>query len=87
MFGYGLDDLRQCEQAFRQCYSRLRAGGYLLIGWDDVPERAPVPMRAIASLRKFQRFEFPPLGTWRYASDTPYRHTYDFYRRSSVGRS
>lgn len=81
VFGYGLNELEQCEAAFGQCYSRLRAGGCLLVGWDDVPERSPVPMQAIASLRKFERFEFPPLGAWRYTSDTPYRHTYDFYRR------
>lgn len=82
VFGYGLDGLQQCEAAFRQCHSRLRAGGYLVVGWDDVPERSPVPMEAIASLKAFQRLEFPPLGTWRYLSRTPYRHTFDFYRRS-----
>lgn len=82
VFGYGLNGLPQCEAAFRQCHSRLRAGGYLVVGWDDTPERTPVPMAAIGSLKAFQRFEFPPLGTWRYTSDTPYRHTYDFYQRS-----
>lgn len=84
VLGYGLDELPQCERAFAQCHSRLRAGGYLVLGWDDVPERSPVPIQAIRSLQAFQRLEFPPLGTWRYTSDTPYRHTYDFYRRAGA---
>ncbi|MGH8290668.1 MAG: class I SAM-dependent methyltransferase [Steroidobacteraceae bacterium] len=84
VFGYGLNELKQCERAFDQCHSRLRPGGYLIVGWDDVPKRSPVPMDAIASLKRFERFAFPPLGTWRCKSDTPYRHTYDFYRRPTV---
>lgn len=82
VFGYGLNRLAQCEAAFRQCHAALRPGGYLMVGWDDVSEHAPVPMQAIASLAAFEKFAFPPLGTWRYRSDTPYRHTYDFYRRN-----
>jgi SAM-dependent methyltransferase len=84
VFGYGLDRLGQCEQAFRQCESGLAAGGYLVVGWDDVPERTPVRLEAVSSLRAFDRFEFPPLGAWRYVTDTPYRHTYDFYQRARI---
>ena len=29
----------------------------------------------------FRKYTFPPLGTWRYLTDTPYRHTFDFYRK------
>ena len=39
-------------------------------------------MEAIQSLKALDRFGFPPLGGWRYTTDTEYRHTYDFYRRS-----
>ena len=80
VLGYGLDALRQCESAFDQCRTRLTPDGFLVLGWDDIAERTPVPLAAIQSLRAFSRFDFPPLGTWRYLSDTPYRHTYDFYR-------
>ena len=83
VFGYGLNEPGQCEQAFRECHSRLRVNGYLVMGWDDTPERTPVPMRAVRSLAAFERFEFPPLGSWRYTTDTAYRHTFDFYRRSA----
>jgi SAM-dependent methyltransferase len=82
VFGYGLNGLSQCEAAFDQCHSRLRAGGYLVVGWDDIPERTPVPITALRSLHAFQKLEFPPLGSWHYVTDTEYRHTYDFYRRA-----
>lgn len=82
VFGYGLDALAQCQRAFGQCRERLRAGGYLVLGWDDIPRRTPVSLESIGSLKSFERLEFPPLGTWRYVTQTVYRHTYDFYRRS-----
>ena len=87
VFGYGLNEPRQCEEAFGECYCRLRANGYLVVGWDDVPERTPVPMGVIRSLKAFEKIEFPPLGTWRYLTDTAYRHTYDFYRRPALTRA
>jgi SAM-dependent methyltransferase len=86
VYGYGLDTHQQCEQAFAQCYSRLVSGGYFVLGWDDIASRTPVPLEEIASLQTFGRFVFPPLGSWRYTTDTAYRHTYDFYFRPS-GRS
>lgn len=85
VFGYGLNEPDQCEQALRECYSRLRANGYFVMGWDDTFERTSVPMSAIRSLALFERFEFPPLGSWRHTTDTAYRHTYDFYRRTAHG--
>jgi hypothetical protein len=59
----------------------LRAGGYFVFGWDDIPARTPVPLDAIAALNRFERFPMPVLGSWRYLTETPYRHTYDFYRK------
>jgi SAM-dependent methyltransferase len=81
VYGFGLDTLSQCEEAFAACHSRLRAGGYFLLGWDDIPARTPVPLADIASLRLFHHFTFPGFQAWRYRTDTPYRHTYDFYCR------
>ncbi|MGH9644252.1 MAG: hypothetical protein ACRD3Q_17750 [Terriglobales bacterium] len=79
VYGFGLDTLAQCEQAFAACHARLRAGGHFVLGWDDIAARAPTPLTDVASLRLFRPFTFPPLGTWRYRTETPYRHTYDFY--------
>ena len=80
VYGFGLDAGAQCERAFAACHSRLREGGYFVLGWDDIRERTPVPLSDIKSLDRFRPWVFPPLGTWRYTTDTLYRHTYDFYR-------
>jgi hypothetical protein len=79
VYGFGLDAREQLERAFALCHSRLAAQGYFLFGWDDIPARTPVPLQEIQSLARFQRFTFPAFGSWHYTTDTPYRHTYDFY--------
>ncbi|MCA9726878.1 MAG: class I SAM-dependent methyltransferase [Candidatus Eisenbacteria bacterium] len=82
VYGWGLDGREQCEAAFRQCRSRLRPGGLLVIGWDDVPEHDPLDLDELTSLRAFDRHAVPVLDhQWRYVTDTPYRHTYDFYEK------
>jgi SAM-dependent methyltransferase len=81
VFGFGLNESAQCEAAFSLCHSRLRDGGYLVFGWDDMPARTPIPVESIRGLAAFTRFTFPAFKTWRYVTETPYRHTYDFYRK------
>jgi SAM-dependent methyltransferase len=81
VFGWGLDQREQCEVSFGQACDCLVPGGELMLGWNDLPQRTPVPLDEIASLRRFERATFAPLGTWRYLTSTPYRHTFDFYRR------
>ena len=81
VYGWGLDTLSQCEDAFSHCYACLKQEGQFVLGWDDLPERTPVPFERITSLHLFAKHTFLPLGTWRYATRTPYKHTYDFYRR------
>lgn len=81
VYGYGLDSREQCERAFEACYRALRSDGHLILGWDDIPERTPISLDETKSLSRFARLTFAPLGTWRYLTDTHYRHTYDFYRR------
>lgn len=81
VYGWGLDRPEQLEAAFAQCHACLHAGGHFLLGWDDIPERAPVDLESVSSLQRFNRHTFPPLGTWRFVTDTVYRHTFDFYRK------
>jgi SAM-dependent methyltransferase len=81
VYGWGLDRHEQLEAAFAQCHSRLRDDGHLFFGWDDIPQRAPVDLDTVSSRALFRKYTFPPLGTWRYLTDTPYRHTFDFYRK------
>ncbi len=84
VYGWGLNTAEQCEAAFAQCHTCLNTGGHLLIGWNDVPthtDRVSVLLPNVASLARFDKYRFPALGTWQYVTDTPYRHTYEFYRR------
>jgi SAM-dependent methyltransferase len=81
VFGWGLDRHDQCEAAFSQCHSRLANDGHFLFGWDDVARRTPVALETISSLARFRQYTFPALSTSRYVTDTPYRHTYAFYRK------
>ena len=82
VYGWGLNTAEQCEAAFTQCHACLRPGGYLLLGWADMPtHRGSIALSDVASLRQFSRHRFPTLGTSRYLTDTPYRHIYDFYRK------
>jgi SAM-dependent methyltransferase len=79
VFGWGLDEFDACEAAFDQCHRCLRTGGQLLLGWNDVPRRAPFALETIPSLARFRKFDFPLFGTWRHLTDTVYRHVFDFY--------
>jgi SAM-dependent methyltransferase len=84
VYGFGLDAAPALERAIEMCWSRLRPLGHFVFGWNDIPARTPVPLDAIAALRRFSRFEMPNLNTWRYLTDTPYRHTYDFYIKADA---
>jgi hypothetical protein len=46
--------------------------------------RTPVPLDTIAALGRFQRLVLPEFNTWRYMTDTPYRHTNDFYAKADA---
>jgi SAM-dependent methyltransferase len=81
VYGWGLDRHEQLEAGFAQCHARLRDDGHLFFGWDDIPQRAPVDLDTVRSRALFRKFTLPTLNTWRYLTDTPYRHTFDFYRK------
>src|SRR5581483_6111739 len=53
VLGFGLDSVRDCDQAFDACYRSLRKGGQLLLGWNDMRERAPVALAEVRALRHF----------------------------------
>jgi len=81
VFGWGLDRIEQCDAAFGQCHSCLTENGHFLLGWDDVPRRTPIALANVPSLARFRKYAFPAFGSWRYLTDTPFRHTYDFYQK------
>lgn len=83
VYGWGLNRREDCEAALSQCHLCLADEGQLLLGWNDVPKWDPAPLSALESLARFRQCEFPPLGVSRYLTNTSYRHTYDFYRKSA----
>jgi len=85
--GVGLDTGEGCEIAFSQCHSRLRDGGHLVLGWDDVPARRRIELEQLVALQRFGRLDFPGLGTWRHPTATRHRRTYDFYRKEASARA
>ena len=79
VFGWGLNARYQVERAFQGCFQCLRAGGILVLGWNDNPERRPFPPDDCQSLKLFDHHVFPPLSTWQYLTANPNRHIYNFY--------
>lgn len=80
VLGWGLDAPDDAERAMRACHDTLRAGGYLLLGWNDVFPRNRVRPEQIAALSSFQRVGYcglPESIRVRSAG----RHVFDLYRR------
>jgi SAM-dependent methyltransferase len=45
VYGWGLNQKKQCETAFRNCFDCLREDGEFVLGWDDVQEdSSPLPI-------------------------------------------
>jgi SAM-dependent methyltransferase len=80
VLGWGLDTRADAEAAITACDRALRAGGHLLLGWNDVYPRNRVQPEAIRSL---QRFVHAPFSGWdaRLRVPGPGRHVFDFYRK------
>ncbi len=81
VFGWGLNDKKEVEKAFSECFQCLRQGGVLIIGWDNVPERKPFPLESCESLGQFHPYFFDPLSTTQYENleDERETHVYSFY--------
>jgi hypothetical protein len=83
VYGWGLNDLEDCDVAMAQCHACLADAGHMLLGWSDVPERDPAPLAQVPSLARFAPYSFPAFDAWQYRTDTPLRHTYYFYRKGA----
>jgi hypothetical protein len=81
VYGFGLNRAEDCELAISQCHICLADGGHFLLGWNDMPQFDPAPLSHVASLSRFSPYSFPTLGTWRYPTATPIRHTFYFYQK------
>lgn len=84
VYGWGLDRPADCERAFDMVRQRLRIGGLLVLGWNDVPAHDPAPLVSIDSLRRLTPCRFAPLDTERLlVQGSVDRHTFAFYRRDA----
>lgn len=83
VYGWGIDDRDELARAFAASHRVLRAGGTLLLGWNDVPALAPFDPSEVAFAAGFAADERAGDG-WRVRTDTPTRHTFDLY--VSVGQ-
>lgn len=83
VFGWGLDGREEAEAAFDGSFRCLRDGGVLVLGWNDIPEKRPFSLEECRSLGRFRPLVLPPLGTSRFLTRNPNRHTFDFYVKAA----
>ena len=84
VFGWGLDQKTDIEQAFAGIFKCLKPGGVFLLGWNDVPEHSPVPLADLESLGKFKTWMFPPLAASNVLASEATQHRYNFYQKPLV---
>lgn len=81
VFGWGLDDRQDVEQAVACFHRLLRVGGDLLVGWNDLAGHRPFPFGELHALKAFQRVPFEPLGLSVVELPGANRHRFEFFRK------
>lgn len=81
VYGWGLNKAEDIEKAFDSCFSCLKNGGYFLLGWNNIPERTPVPLENIKALKLFESVELPGMGGRRIETLSRNSHIFDFYQK------
>ena len=81
LLGWGLNTPETAETALRACFTHLRTGGELVLGWNNVAPRNHVLPEDIPAWRLFERVPFGTSQVSRWAIDAPHRHVFDFYRK------
>jgi LmbE family N-acetylglucosaminyl deacetylase len=82
VIGFGLNDSSSIERAIDACWRALRSGGRLVLGWNNVARYRPIRPENIEALKRFAKWQFPPLNASRYAVERSLlRHTFDFYSK------
>jgi SAM-dependent methyltransferase len=83
VIGWGLNDPVEIEKSIKACVEALAPGGLLLLGWDDVPEKLPVPIGEIAALKALAPAS--PAGLEPVIRvDTYAKHTFGFFAKPST---
>jgi len=84
VLGYGLDDPVEQAEALRQCARALRAGGLLVVGWNDLDGRRPAPpVQEVAAQAGLQPTVLPPLPEPRHPTCGDALLVYEFYVRGA----
>ena len=78
VIGWGLNDPREIEASLSACVVALSPGGILLLGWDDVPEKLPLPIDEIKALRPLESVIPPGFTRAVIETNTYARHTFKF---------
>ena len=81
VLGWGLNAPEDADAAFAACHTHLRAGGDLLLGWNNIAPRNRVFPEDIPALRRFDATPLGPGRVARWTIDAPNRHVFDFYRK------
>jgi len=81
VLGWGLNAPEDADVAFAACLAHLRAGGNLMLGWNNIAPRNRVLPDDITALRRFDRVKFGPAQTTRWVIDATNRHVFDFYQK------
>ena len=81
VLGWGLNTPADADAALAACYSHLRTGGELLVGWNDISPRNKVAPVDIPALRRFEARPFGSAQRTRWKVEAANRHVFDFYRR------
>lgn len=81
VLGWGLNTPADADAALGACFTQLRKGGELVLGWNDVAPRNRVVPEDIPALRRFEASEFGPTRVTRWKVQAPNRHVFDFYRK------
>jgi hypothetical protein len=82
VLGWGLNAPDAADAAFVACHTCLRAGGELVLGWNDISPRNQVLPDALPALWRFEPLTFAPLQTARLRVDVAHRHVFDFYAKA-----
>lgn len=81
VLGFGLNQKEAAEQAFANCFDRLRGGGCFMLGRDEVETLVPFSVDHLNSLKRFVPHEFPPLNAWRYSMKPEFNYVFCFFQK------
>jgi SAM-dependent methyltransferase len=79
VFGWGLNEKKEIEQAYQNAYSCLKEEGILVVGWNNIPEVKPCVLGNYAMSIGFEHYVFPALNASNYPTYSKLEHVFDFY--------